>query len=74
MMEGMAMAEWSAMEGEYYAASQAMQRFPRGAMGLTPDDVKASPEWRAAKARYERAFARLRAFNAETSRLRRKRA
>lgn len=65
------MAEWSAAEGEYYSASAAMGRFPRGPMGLTPDDVKASPEWRKAKARYDRAFANLRAFNAAMVKARR---
>lgn len=34
-----------------------------GAMGLTPDDVKASPEWQAAKRAYDAAFAALRQFN-----------
>lgn len=39
------------------AASEALQQFPKGAMGLTPDAVKASPEFRAAKARFEDANA-----------------
>lgn len=34
-----------------------------GPMGLTPDAIKASPEYRAAKAAYDKAFAALRAFN-----------
>ncbi len=63
--------EWSAPEGEYHAASKAMQQFPRGPMGLTPDAVKATPEWRAAKQRLDRAFARLRAFNVSLKRTRR---
>ena len=44
-------------------ASEALGAFPRGAMGLTPDAVKASPEWRAAKAASDAALARLRDFN-----------
>ena len=32
-------------------------------MGLTPDSVKASPEWQAAKAAWTEAFSALRAFN-----------
>jgi hypothetical protein len=36
-----------------------------GPMGLTPDSVKASPEYRIAKADYERAASVLRAFNAK---------
>lgn len=36
----------------------------RGPTGLTPDIVKEAPEWRAAKARVDKAFARLRSFNA----------
>ena len=36
----------------------------RGPTGLTPDAVKETPEWRAAKASVDKAFARLRAFNA----------
>jgi hypothetical protein len=32
-------------------------------MGLTPDHVRATPEWRAAKARSKAAFAALQAFN-----------
>ncbi|MNO09060.1 hypothetical protein D3C81_2320260 [compost metagenome] len=32
-------------------------------MGLTPDHVKAMPEWQAAKRAYDVSFAELRAFN-----------
>jgi hypothetical protein len=35
-----------------------------GAMGLTPDSVKIGAEYRAARLEYEKAAARLRAFNA----------
>lgn len=36
-----------------------------GAMGLTPDSVKSSPEYRTAKAEHDLAFRRLQAFNAQ---------
>lgn len=44
-------------------AGKPLDSFPCGATGLTPDDVKASPEYKAAKASCENAFQRLRAFN-----------
>ena len=40
-----------------------LDTFPKGKMGLTPDDVKANPEWVAAKKGYEGAFQKLRNFN-----------
>lgn len=43
--------------------------FPKGEMGLTPDDVKASPEYRKAKAAYDHAFHALRAVNAKGTKL-----
>ncbi|MGE5732779.1 MAG: hypothetical protein ACM37U_12605 [Gemmatimonas sp.] len=58
-----AKAEGAALESELSAAEQELKVFPRGPMGLTPDAVKALPEYRAAKARVDKAFARLRAFN-----------
>ena len=36
-----------------------------GPLGLTPDSVKQSPEYREAKANYDEAFARLRWFNGQ---------
>lgn len=59
-----AKAQSDAINAEVDAASAALDVFPKGAMNLTPDDVKASPDYRAAKARYDKAFAKLRAFNA----------
>lgn len=59
------------LETAWRAAGDALKGFPKGAMGLTPDSVKASPEWQAAKRAYESAFAALRAFNgAHTAELR----
>ena len=59
-----AKAELALIEKEMAAAAAAMRAFPRGAMGLPPESVRLSPEYRAAKARTDKAFARLRAFNA----------
>ena len=44
-------------------ADEAFRKIPRGPMGLTPDPVKAMPEYQAAKAAYDAAFAALRDFN-----------
>ena len=44
-------------------ADEAFKTFPRGPMGLTPDPVKAMPEYRAACAAYDKAFAALRDYN-----------
>lgn len=44
-------------------ASKGLEGFPRGAMGLTPDVVKFSREFREAKFKFECAFASSRLFN-----------
>lgn len=57
----------SVMEAREREASAALQRVPgisSGPMGLTPDAVKASPEYRNAKADYEACREALRRFNA----------
>lgn len=54
----------AALEAELKAAKAALAVYPRGPMGLTPDAVKALPEYRTAKVQADQAFARLRAFNA----------
>ncbi len=41
-----------------------LNAFPKGAFGLTPDEVKFSPEYKAAKAAYDAKFEQLRNFNA----------
>jgi hypothetical protein len=43
--------------------SAKLQEFPRGPLGLTPDDVKASPEWQTAHRNFDIAFQALRKFN-----------
>ena len=57
------MEERDALEVEWREAGKALKQFPKGPTGLTPDTVKLSPEYRAAKLRYDKAFAALRAFN-----------
>lgn len=52
------------VNAEVDAASAALQAFPKtGSMGLTPDHVKASPEWQAAKRLFDVQFSRLRSLN-----------
>ena len=46
------------------AAGDVLRAYPKGPMGLTPDEVKASPQWRAERAASDRAFAEARDFNA----------
>jgi|SRR5580692_5773417 hypothetical protein len=52
-----------AAEAESKAAGKVLDTFPKLANGLTPDAVKALPEYKAAKARYNAAFAHERAVN-----------
>ncbi len=55
------------LRAEYKAASDALNAIPglsSGPMGLTPDSVRSSPEYRAARAASDRAFQALRRFNA----------
>ena len=68
---GIILAAKAAAEADVRAASDALKKFPRGPMGLTPDHVKFSPEFRAAKLRYDAAFARLRAVNSVALRAKR---
>lgn len=61
-----AMRESDRLHNEARAAAARLRAIPgvgSGAMGLTPDVVKARPDYRAAKAESDRAFAALRAFN-----------
>lgn len=57
-------------EAEVAARSAVLNTFPKGALGLTPDTVKASPAYRDAKAAYNLAFAALRAINTRLVKLR----
>lgn len=51
------------LEASVKEHSTALQKFPKGAMGLTPDSVKKSPQWLRAKKEYDKAFIALRCFN-----------
>lgn len=42
---------------------RAFDKLGKSEMGMTPDYVKAMPEWKAAKRAYDVSFAELRAFN-----------
>lgn len=65
--------EAKAKKEELYAevdrANAALQQFPKGPMGLTPDDVKMSHEFIKAKFEFEVAFTRVRVFNQFVSRV-----
>ena len=50
---------------EYKRTGAALKAYPKTAIGLTPDAVKASPEYKLAKQAHSRAFAALRAFNSK---------
>jgi hypothetical protein len=45
-------------------AGRALDRFPRGAMNLVPDHIKATPAYREAKSAFDAAFQAQRNFNA----------
>lgn len=45
------------------AASEALQKYPKGALGLTPDHVKFSDAYQSDALEYNRAFEALRAYN-----------
>lgn len=44
-------------------ASKALREFPRGDMGLVPDAVRTTPEYKYAKSEYDNLFAVVREFN-----------
>lgn len=52
-----------AIQADLSRHSAVLRAFPTGPMGLTPDAVKATREWRDAKAACDIAFGRLREFN-----------
>jgi len=52
------------LDAEYKAAGRALSALSGGGlMGMTPGNVRATPEWKAAKVASDTAFAALRAFN-----------
>lgn len=40
-----------------------LKAFPRGPMGLTPDEVKATAQWKEARRQYDYWFSQLRTYN-----------
>lgn len=57
-----AKAKYEALIAACDASSAALQAFPKGPAGLTPDAVKAMLAWRAAHARFDLDFAAQRNF------------
>lgn len=53
-----------ALNARVDATGKVLQQFPKGPMGLTPDDVRATDAWKAAKREFDLAFSHLRSFNA----------
>ncbi|PLS18937.1 hypothetical protein CVD28_00625 [Bacillus sp. M6-12] len=43
--------------------SKILQQFETNGMGLVPDNIRATPEWKKAKQEYDHSFAELRKFN-----------
>lgn len=67
-MDAIHKAAKNALYAEMKAASKVLKAIPgvnSGPNGLTPDSVKQSPEFRAAKAACDRAFQAVRSFNAK---------
>jgi len=59
-----AKAEGALLEKEVDAADVVLKAFPRSPLGGASEAARATPEFRAANARFQKAFAALRAFNA----------
>jgi hypothetical protein len=51
------------LDEEVSRLGKVLNAFPKGAMGLTPDEVKKSPEWKAAKTAFDSKFKQLQNFN-----------
>lgn len=62
-------AAQESLRRQHESASKALKEFPRLASGLTPDDVRCTPEFRAAKAAYDGTFQALRNFNQRYAKL-----
>lgn len=65
MGDGLVRATRAALQSEVDFTSAALKSFPRTAMGLVTDAAKETPEYRKARAAYDRAFQALRKFNAK---------
>ena len=64
MTYAIAKATRDQLDAEVSRLSLALKAFPKGPLNLTPDAVRLSPEYRAAKQAYDASWAKLRAFNA----------
>ena len=53
----------SKLDQEWQEAGEGLKVFPQGPMGLIPDHVRATPEFKSAFLRFERAHKALRDFN-----------
>lgn len=51
------------LENTYFYWGAMMREFPRSDMGLIPDDIRESEEYKRTKAQCDKAFTELRAFN-----------
>ena len=51
------------LEAESTRTGRVMDSFPKGPMNFTPDSVRATSEWKAARAASDRAFQEYRNFN-----------
>ena len=51
------------LEDACETSGRELRKFTRGLMGLTPDNVKATPEWKSARHGFDIAFSKLRQFN-----------
>lgn len=56
-------AEGKRIDAEVDRLSAILKKFPKGPMGLTPDSVKATSEYRKAKGEFDRAFKAMQNFN-----------
>ncbi len=63
MGAGLVRATRAVLENNLSITSAALRAFPRTNMGMVTDEAKATPEYRKARAAYNRAFQALRKFN-----------
>lgn len=57
------MVEWDRIKARTKAASAAMNTYPRGPTGLTPDEIKATKKWKSDYAEMQSAMAAERIAN-----------
>ena len=64
MNYAIAKAASTRIDNEVTRLGRILQAYPRNAMGLVSDAVRLSPEYRADKSAYDKAFSEMRSFNA----------